>query len=98
MKSILFYWGKGASTRVMLLNEVSKCGKQKKPCFLSELARKLGLSHVAVKKHVDLLLEEGYAREINPGGKPVYLEPTEKGLEVLLEFKKQKTGQDNRIA
>jgi hypothetical protein len=32
--------------------------------------------------------EENYIKEINPDGKPVYLELTEKGVEVLKEFKK----------
>jgi DNA-binding MarR family transcriptional regulator len=88
MKSILFYWGRGASVRVKLLNEISKLNKQKKPCFLSVLARSLGLSHVAVKKHLDLLIEDGYIATINPEGKPIYVELTDKGLEVLKEFKK----------
>jgi DNA-binding MarR family transcriptional regulator len=88
MKSVLFYWGKGAGLRVKLLNEINKCNKQKKPCFLSKLAKVFGLTHVAIKKHLDLMIEEGYVKSINPGGKPVYLELTEKGLEVLKEFKR----------
>ncbi len=88
-KSILFYWSKGADTRVKLINELSRCNKNNKACYLNLLAEKLKLSHVAVKKHLDLLVEQNYIKEINPEGKPVYLELTEKGLNVLKEFKKK---------
>jgi predicted transcriptional regulator len=88
-KSILFYWSKGAKVRVKLLHEIFKSNRKKEACYLNSLADKLGLSHVAVKKHLRLLAEESFVREINPGGKPVYLELTEKGLQVLNEFKKK---------
>jgi predicted transcriptional regulator len=52
------------------------------------LAERLGLSHVAVKKHLDLMIEEKFVKEINPEGKPKFLELTEKGIKVLKEFKK----------
>ncbi len=87
-KTILFYWSKGAKVRVKLLNEIDKCGKKNEPCYLNVLAEKLGLSHVGVKKHIDLMIEEEYVKEINPNGKPIYLELTEKGAGVLKEFKK----------
>ena len=88
MKSILFYWGKGAGIRVKILNSIQKRNKREKPCFLSEIARDVNLSHVAVKKHLDLLIEDSYIAALNPGGKPTYIELTNKGLEVLKEFKK----------
>ncbi|MEK6941245.1 MAG: hypothetical protein AABW85_00080 [archaeon] len=89
-KTILFYWGKGAAIRVKLLNEIYKCNKNNHPCYLNLLAEKVGLTHVAVKKHLDLMLEEEYIKEINPAGKPVYIELTEKGKGVLKEFKKER--------
>jgi len=88
LKSILFYWSKGSGMRVKILNVIDKCSKGKQPCFLNQIAKKLGVSHVAIKKHVDLLLEEGYINELNPGGKPVYLELSESGKSVLAEFRK----------
>ncbi len=86
MKTILFYWSKGADTRVRLIKKIGECGKKGKGCYLNALATHVKLSHVAVKKHLDLLLEEKYVRIINPGGKPVFLELTPKGLEVMGEF------------
>lgn len=88
-KTILFYWSKGAKVRVKLLNEIDKCNKKKEPCYLNVLAEKLNLSHVGVKKHLDLLVKEGYVNEMNPQGKPVYIELSDSGKEVLKEFKKK---------
>ncbi len=88
-KFILFYWSKGAEMRVKILNLLHKCNKKNEPCYESFLAEKLGLSHVAIKKHLDLMLEEGFIRALNPEGKPVYLEITAKGIEVLEEFRKK---------
>lgn len=87
-KTVLFYWSKGASTRVKILNAANQCNKKKEPCFLQQIADKLKISHVAAKKHVDLLIENGYLKETNPSGKPVYLEITPAGIAVLKEFKK----------
>lgn len=86
MKSVLFYWGKGSDTRVRLVVEVAHCEQNGQPCFLNQLAEALKLSHVAVKKHLDLLQEEGYVKELNPGGKPTYLVLSEKGKRVVEEF------------
>lgn len=88
-KFILFYWSKGAEMRVKILNEIHKCGKAKKPCYLNQIAEKLGVSHVAVKKHLDLLVDEGYVKEINPEGKPVYLNLTKEGVNILADFRKK---------
>lgn len=88
-RTILFYWSKGAQMRVKLLNWIDMCKKKGEPCYLNLLAKKVGLSHVAVKKHLNLLLDEGYIKEINPKGKPVYVELTVKGEQVLSEFRKK---------
>jgi predicted ArsR family transcriptional regulator len=86
MKTILFYWSKGADTRVKMIRIIAERGKKEQPCYLNLIAERLGLSHVAVKKHLDLLIEEGYVGVLNPGGKPNYLSLTEKGADVLKEF------------
>ena len=88
MKTILFYWSKGAYTRVRMVRIIAECERKSEPCYLNLLAGKLDLSHVAVKKHLDLLLEQGYVEIMNPGGKPNYLSLTSKGIEVLKEFSK----------
>ena len=88
-KTILFYWSKGAKVRVKLLNEIDKCSKKNEPCYLSLLAEKLGLSHVGAKKHLDLIIKEGYVKELNPEGKPVYVELSDDGKDVLKEFKRK---------
>ncbi len=89
-KTVLFYWSKGAETRVRILLAASRCNQKKEPCYLNQLAEKTGISHVGAKKHVDLLVEEGYLKELNPDGKPIYLELTEKGKGTLTEFQKKK--------
>lgn len=88
-KSILFYWSKGAGTRRRLLKVVHANEQNGEPSFLNTIAGDLGISHVAVKKHIDLLVEEGYIEQINPSGKPVYLRLTEKGREAVDEFLNQ---------
>lgn len=85
-RTILFYWSKGADTRRKIIRFIGECEKNKKPCFLNAIAKKFKVTHVAVKKHLDLLIEEGYVRQINPKGKPVYLELTKMGKDVLNEF------------
>lgn len=47
------------------------------------------VSKVAIKKHVDLLLEEKYVKVLNPEGKPHYLVLTQEGIEVLKEFSRK---------
>ena len=88
-RAILFYWSKGADMRVKLLNEIARCNAKKMPCYINTLAEKFGVSHVAVRKHVELMLEGGFVRELNPEGKPVYLELTKEGENVLAEFRKK---------
>ncbi len=86
MKTILFYWSKGADTRVRILRAVQRCNAGGKGCYLNTIAASLGLSHVGIKKHLDILIEEGYVKIINPGGKPLFLELSHKGQDVLGEF------------
>ena len=89
MKTILFYWSKGADVRRRILRAIAECERRKRPCYLNLLAGKFRLSHVAVKKHLDLLIEQGYAKVLNPKGKPNYLSLTKKGTDVLKEFSSQ---------
>ncbi len=86
MKTILFYWSKGADVRRHIIRMIAECDRRKKPCYLNLLAAKLNLSHVAIKKHLDLLREEGYVEVLNPKGRPNYLVLSKKGVEVLREF------------
>ena len=79
-RSILFYWSKGAQIRRNIIRLIGSCNRKDEPCFMNQIAREVGLSHVAVKKHIDLLISEDYIRPINPEGKPVYLELTAEGM------------------
>lgn len=87
-KTVLFYWSKGAKTRIKILNIAQQCSKKRQPCFLNQIAEAMKISHAGIKKHVDLLTEEGYLKQINPQGNPVYLEITQKAVSILKEFKK----------
>jgi predicted ArsR family transcriptional regulator len=86
MKTILFYWSKGADTRRRIIRVIADCDKKSEACYLSVIADRLKLSHVAVKKHLDLLVEEEYVEVLNPEGKPNFLALTHKGREMLKEF------------
>jgi len=86
MKTILFYWSKGATIRREIIRIISECERKDKPCFLNFLAKELRLSHVAAKKHLDILIEYGFVKIINPKGKPHYLKLTKKGQGVIKEF------------
>jgi len=86
MKTILFYWSKGSDTRVRMIRVIAECEREGKPCYLNLIAQKLSLSHVALKRHLDILIKYEYVEILNPGGKPVYLALTPKGIEVLKEF------------
>jgi len=87
MENLMFLWSKGAATKVDLLEHVLSCNKQNEPCYIAILARKFSISHVAIKKHVDLMLVHGYLEVENPGRKPRYLRLTKKGHDVLGKFK-----------
>jgi len=86
-KSILFYWSKGADLRRKIILITNKLNKSNNPCFLNSITKQLKLSHVAVKKHIDLLIEEEYLQQINPLGKPIFLKLSKKGQQILKEFK-----------
>jgi predicted transcriptional regulator len=87
-KSILFYWSKGSDIRRKILIMINQHCGENKPCFLNLIAKKLKMSHVGVKKHLDLMVEERYIKLINPKGKPVYLQLSEKGKGVIKELNK----------
>ncbi|MGV8084850.1 MAG: hypothetical protein ACP5N9_01200 [Candidatus Bilamarchaeum sp.] len=89
MKTILFYWGKGAETRVKIIQIIGRGERESEPVYSNLIADELGISKVAIKKHVDLLIEEKYIKLLNPDGKPHYLVLTEQGIEVLKEFSKR---------
>jgi DNA-binding MarR family transcriptional regulator len=86
MKTIIFYWSKGALTRIRMIKFIAECEREGKPCYLNLIAEKLDLSRAALKKHIDVLLKYGYIQILNPGGKPNYLALTHSGVEVLKEF------------
>ncbi|MBM3309681.1 MAG: hypothetical protein FJY77_05435 [Candidatus Altiarchaeales archaeon] len=79
MKAILFYWSKGADVRRKIIKIMKQAEEKKEPIFLNKIASLLGLTHVTVKAHLDLLIAEGYIEVINPEGKPHYLNLTKKG-------------------
>lgn len=85
-KSVLFYWSKGAEVRRNIIKFIYESNLQNKPCFLNILSIKFKMSHTGMKKHIDLLIEEKYVKAINLGGKPIYLEMTDKGREMLKEL------------
>ncbi len=85
-KSILFYWSKGSDTRRKIIRLMYESEKENKPCFLNIIANKLNLTHVAVRKHLDLLIEEKYIKPINPSGKPIYLKLADSGKAMVKEL------------
>lgn len=89
MKTILFYWGKGAVTRIKMIKFIAECEREGSPCYINLIAERFGISRVALKKHFDVLLKFGYVKIINPGGKPNYIALTKEGIEVLKEFSKK---------
>jgi DNA-binding transcriptional ArsR family regulator len=86
MKTILFYWSKGSETRRKIIRLIAACERKREACYLNLLAERLGVSHVAVRKHLDLLVEEKYVEILNPEGKPNFLALTAKGVEMLKEL------------
>ncbi len=88
MKTIIFYWSKGALTRIKIIKVIAECEREGKPCYLNVIAEKLDISRAALKKHLDILLKYGYIQILNPGGKPNYLALTPNGVGVLQEFSK----------
>ncbi len=86
MKTILFYWSKGAITRIKMVKFIAECEREGKPCYINVIADSFGISRAALKKHLDALMKYGYVHILNPGGKPSYLALTPQGIEVLKEF------------
>ncbi len=86
MKSVLFHYSRSAEKRVRILKTIDSYSKRNKPVFASMMAKKFGMSHVAMKKHVDTLVQYKYLGIINAGGKPSYLRLTGKGEQALREF------------
>ena len=86
MKSVLFYWSKGADIRRKMVLLMNRLNNENKPCFLNIIADKLKISHVGMKKHIDLLIEEGYIEQVNPKGKPIFLKLSEEGIKLVKEF------------
>ena len=64
-RSVLFYWSKGSDTRRRILSVTRELNDGHEPCFINVLSEKLELSHVAIKKHVELLVEEKYIKQMN---------------------------------
>ena len=89
MKSICFYWSKGAEIRRKIILLIDRCNKTNKACFMNILADELKISHVGMKKHIDLLIEEKYISQVNPSGKPIYLQLTKLGKEIVKELKQK---------
>ena len=89
MKTILFYWSKGSETRRAIIRIIAQCEKEKIGCYLNLIAERLKLTHVATKKHLDLLIDEKYVKVLNPDGKPNYLSLTPKGTEILTELSQE---------
>jgi predicted ArsR family transcriptional regulator len=83
-ESVLFYFSKGADTRREIIQIVKE--KQDDGIYLSEIADKLDMSHVAARKHIELLREEDYLEHINPEGKPKYIRLTENGEKIMKDF------------
>jgi predicted transcriptional regulator len=66
MKAILFYWSRGADVRRNIIRLIYQSNRKNKACFLNIIAKELGLSHVAVKRHIDLMMDENYIKPLNP--------------------------------
>lgn len=86
MKTVLFYFSKGSKIRVRILQLIQNYNIKNKPIFLNIIAKKLKISHVATKKHIDILEEYSYVKALNPNGKPLFLTLTKKGKDIIKEF------------
>lgn len=92
MKAVLFHWSKGGPMRVRIVKLIAEHNSRKEPVYLARLAEACSISDVALKKHLDLLVEHGFVKVQNPQGKPHYLELTREGWEVAREFGKGPEG------
>lgn len=84
-ETVLFYLSKGGDVRLEILELVAEA-EEDEGMYLNKLAEELDMSHVAARKHLKLLLEEGYLKYKNPGGKPKFLKLTEEGKEVYQDM------------
>ncbi len=86
MKSVLFYWSKGAPVRAKMVKLIAECNRRREPVYLARIAEACSISDVAAKKHLDLMVEHRFVAVENPQGKPHYLTLTREGWEVAREF------------
>jgi predicted ArsR family transcriptional regulator len=86
MDTILFLHSKGAQTRRKLVQLLYHETKNNYLHTITTLSSELGISKVAVKKHVDYLTYLGYVDKMNPKGKPVFLRLTEKGTIIAKKY------------
>lgn len=85
-KSILFEWSRGAETRKKIVKLIHSCNCSNIPCFINYISKQLEISHVATKKHIDLLIEEKFVDPVNPDGKPIYLKLSKMGIDLIKDF------------
>lgn len=85
-ETVLFFLSEGGDVRCTIVRLVKEANDAQEGIYLNVLAEELGMSHVAARKHVQLLLEEGYLAYKNPDGNPKYLELTEKGEDIYAEI------------
>ncbi|MGM5484707.1 MAG: HTH domain-containing protein [Nanobdellota archaeon] len=86
MENMIFLYSKGGESRRKIIQELYHQMKERYNNSVSTLAEELEISKVAVKRHVDRLIELGYIEKLNPRGKPIYLELTEKGQETAKKY------------
>jgi DNA-binding MarR family transcriptional regulator len=86
MEEIILLYSNGAPIRRKILQLFHTKEKDSWPLCLTSVAGQFDISKVAIKRHVDLLLENGYLEKINPAGKPVYLKLTSKGTETARKY------------
>jgi predicted ArsR family transcriptional regulator len=84
-ETVLFYLSEGGDVRLKILQLIREANEREDGMYLNKLAEELDMSHVGVRNHLELLLEDGYVEYRNPGGKPKYLKLTEEGESVLEE-------------
>lgn len=84
-ETVLFYLSDGGDTRLEILELVEEAEKNQEGMYLNKLSDKLEMSHVAARKHLQLLIDEKYLQYKNPEGKPKYLELTTDGYRILSE-------------
>lgn len=84
-EAVLFYLSPAGEKRLTILRLVNEAEDEQEGMYLNKIADELDISHVAARKHLELLLEGDYLRYKNPDGKPKYLEMTTDGYRVLSE-------------